>query len=240
MWELFNLEWLLILVELNSKTIVLNKSVLQAMNNEHIEATKGAIILLNWLKSWQQLIKIRCVLTYFKFAMKLLTLFQWVCFWRRFFVMIVFFSSCVFRVSTMITLRTSCSWRRRGGWVIWWVCWESPKHTLWDLGLSIIHYNNLFSFSFSSHLSLFNSFLPVFPLSLVLLCVSAAVLSLPSLSYVTAGFPLSGDQPLGGLWSNRLSDRPHCLFHRHPGGAAGRNQIPSCQRKYPYIQETPR
>lgn len=47
------------------------------------------------------------------------------------------------------------------------------------------------------------------------------------------GFPLSGDQSLGCLRSNRLSDRPHRLLHRHRGGGTGWDQIPSDQTEYP-------
>lgn len=50
---------------------------------------------------------------------------------------------------------------------------------------------------------------------------------------VFLGFPLSGDQSLGSLWSNRLSDRTHRLFHRHRGGGTGWDKIPSGQREYP-------
>lgn len=50
---------------------------------------------------------------------------------------------------------------------------------------------------------------------------------------VSLGVPLFGDQSLGGLRSNRLSDRPHCLHDRHRGGAASWDQIPSGQREYP-------
>lgn len=47
------------------------------------------------------------------------------------------------------------------------------------------------------------------------------------------GFPVSGDQSLGGLRPDRLSDGPHRLFHRHRGGGAGWDQVPSSQREYP-------
>lgn len=74
----------------------------------------------------------------------------------------------------------------------------------------------------------------------MLFFLSALILSSPrcclfhfSLLFVSLGFPLSGDQSLGGLWSDWLSDWPHRLFHRHCGGAAGWDQIPSGQREYP-------
>lgn len=47
------------------------------------------------------------------------------------------------------------------------------------------------------------------------------------------GFPLSGDQSLGRLRSNRLPDRPHRLFYRHRCGRNCWDQIPSGQREYP-------
>ena len=57
------------------------------------------------------------------------------------------------------------------------------------------------------------------------MCINAWIflifISPLSLHTVSLGFPMSGDQPLGGLWSDWVSDRPHRLFHRHRGGGTG-------------------
>ena len=51
--------------------------------------------------------------------------------------------------------------------------------------------------------------------------------------FVPLGFPLSGDQSLGGLRPYRLPHWSHCLFHRHYGGETCWDQIRSGQREYP-------
>lgn len=52
-------------------------------------------------------------------------------------------------------------------------------------------------------------------------------------SFHFVGFSLSGDQPLGGVRFNWFPHRPHRLHHRHCGGRAGKDQIPSGQTEYP-------
>lgn len=53
---------------------------------------------------------------------------HWLCYYFKDFIL---FCVCILsRVWTMITLRTSSFWRRRGGWVTWWVEWESPVHII--------------------------------------------------------------------------------------------------------------
>lgn len=122
-------------------------------------------------------------------------------------VCLLFFLSVIIlnsRVWTMITLKTSSFWRRSGGWVTWWVTIAGGKKELLNGGA--LCFCVLFYFC-------------LFPL--FLLCLASSE------------FSLSGDQSLGGLRSDWLSDRPHRLFHWHRGGAVGWDQVPSGQREYP-------
>lgn len=123
--------------------------------------------------------------------------------WQLFLIELVLWVCC-FRVWTMTTLKISCFWKRRGGWVSWWVEQEVSEACVVYVCFLISSFPCLFC---------------VTPLSSLL---------------GPSGFPLSWDQSLGDLRYDWHSDWTHRLFYRCGGGRAGWRQIQSDQREYPF------